>query len=181
MRQELRKSCWNLCDDANKDDQRNTVTDTARCDLFTQPHQEHTTTNNGDYGRSLKERTRISSQTTCLKTDRQTIGLCGRQNDGEVTRVLVQLTPTLFAFFLQLFEWVPHGTQKLHHDGCRDVWHNTKGKDRHPRQRTAGEHRQDTADARLGVFHELLQRDAVDARNGNKRTKAVNDQQTKRK
>ena len=176
-REELRNRGRNLGDDANKDDQRDTVTDAACGDLLTQPHQEHRATDQRDHTSDAEIHARISGDIASLKGDSQAIGLQRRQSHRTEAGVLVDLLAPLLALFLELLKRGHHRGHQLNDDRCRDVGHDTQGKDPHTAKCAAGEHGNHAADALTRAFHKLAQGGAVDPGNRNERAKAINDQQ----
>ncbi len=69
-------SVWKVCDNTGENYERNTVTDTARSDLLTQPHQEHRATNERDDRRNQEHWSRICNDAvTRLKTNRNRVSL----------------------------------------------------------------------------------------------------------
>ena len=56
----------------------------------------------------------------------------------------VLIVGTLFALFLQLLQIRDHRAQELEHNRCRDVRHNTEGKDGCLSECAAGKHIQQT-------------------------------------
>ena len=178
LAEELRNGGGNFSDNAGKDDQRYTIADAARSDLFAQPHQEHGATDQRHHTSEPEIQPRIMRQIARLDADSNAPSLKHRQKHCAVTGVLVQLLAALIAFFLQLFKLRHHRRQQLHDDRRRDIGHDPQRKNAHPADRTTGEHVQNAADARARIFHELAQLGAINAGNRNVGAKTVDHQQT---
>ena len=176
--EELRQRAGEFRNDADIDDERDTVTDAARRDLLPQRHQEHGAADQRDDGRDTQEPARIGYKIARFHRNRQTVSLNGRQKHRAVAGVLRDLATPLLAFFLQLLQRAPCGAEKLHDDRGRNVRHDAERKDTHPRQRAAGEEVEDTADTACRLLHKLPQGNTVDARDGNVGPQPVDDQQT---
>ena len=179
LAKELGQSGGNLGDDADKDDQRDTVTNAACGDLLTQPHQEHGAPDQRDHSRRDKEHTRVRHQITGLQADGKAIGLERRQQNRAIARVLVDLFAALFALFLHLLKRRNQRGQQLNDNRGRDVGHDAQRKNPHTAKRTAGEHRKDAPQTCGCTFHKVAQRVAVDPGNRNEGAKAINDQKAK--
>ena len=63
--------------------------------------------------------------------------LDAENQDGEIPRVLIHLSPSAFALHLHFAEVRDENTKKLDDDGSRDVRHHTQRKDRGITERTA--------------------------------------------
>ena len=126
------KRLGQACGNTGKDDQRNTVADTTRGDLFAKPHQEHRAAEQRDDGGDAEEPARIDHKAgTAFKADRDTIGLQRAEQHRTVAGVLVDDLAAGFAFLLQRFERGHDRGHELHDDRSGDVRHDTEGEDRH--------------------------------------------------
>ena len=68
---------------------------------------------------------------------------------GEVAGVLGEFLVSAFAFLLQFLKHREHHAQKLYHDRCRDIGHDTKGENRGLGKGAAGEHVEELHEAAL--------------------------------
>ncbi len=96
-------------DDTGEDDHRDTVADPPFGDLFTEPHQKQRPGHERDDGRHTEDPARIDDDgdrpdALTLEGDRDPQGLEGREDDGQVARVLRQLAPAGFTLLLDLLE-----------------------------------------------------------------------------
>jgi hypothetical protein len=85
-------------DDADEDDQRDAVADTACGDLLAQPHQEHRAADQRDDAGCHEESPGVMRQTASLQRHRDAVGLEQGQRHGAIAGVLVQLLAALLAF-----------------------------------------------------------------------------------
>ena len=178
--EEICKRCGDLRDDADKDDQRDAVTDAAGSDLLTQPHQEHGATDQRDDAGRAEEPTRIGHQAARFQRNCNPVGLERGQQNRQVPRILIELLAPLLTLFLQLLELRHHGRHELHDDRRRNIGHDAEGKDAHPAERTAREHVQNAAKARRGLVKEALKLHTVDPGDRDVCANPVNDQKAKR-
>ncbi|MNX87818.1 hypothetical protein D3C86_1197580 [compost metagenome] len=120
------------CGNTREDDQRNTVADTTRSDLLTEPHQEHRAAEQRDDGGNAEEPAGIDHKAVAaFKADRNTIGLQRAEQHRAVAGVLVDDLAAGFAFLLQRFERRHDRRHELHDDRSGDVRHDAEGEDRH--------------------------------------------------
>ncbi len=166
-------------DDARQNDQRDAVADTARGDLLAEPHQEHGAARQRDQRRETEEHARVGHDVACaLKTDGDTVSLECRENDGQITGVLVECLAARFALFLEGFELRRHAGQQLNDDRRRNVRHDVQREDRHAVDTAAGEHvehAENTAGLRL---EDLIPDVRVDARQRDVGAQPINKQRT---
>ena len=116
--------------DTGKDDQRDSITNTMLCDLFSQPHNNHGTGDQGNHSREMEEKTCIGNHTGKVgKPKGDGDGVESRQSDCPVTSDLIELLLTVGSLFTQLLKVRNDTSQKLNNDGRRDIGHDTQGKD----------------------------------------------------
>ena len=129
------QSTWQTSDDTSENNQRYAVTNAARRDLFTEPHQEHSAADQSNDGSNTEEPARIKHDRSCsraraLKPHSDAIGLGRRQNNGEVSGILIDCLAALLALFFESFELRRYRRHQLHDDRCRDIRHDVQGEDR---------------------------------------------------
>ena len=71
--------------------------------------------------------------------------------NGEEPGVLIHLLAAALAFHLEFPEERHEHSEKLNHNGCRDVWHYSQCEDRSIAECTSGEHVQETDETALGA------------------------------
>ena len=101
-----------FCDNTGKNNQRNSVTNTASSYLLTEPHQENCATNECNNSADFKENSRINNNTLSPfqpNGNPETLHRC--QYNRTIARILVNLFPTLFPTFF--FEML-----KMRHSRC---------------------------------------------------------------
>src|SRR5262245_37922600 len=145
------------CDNPRKNNQRNTITDASLCDLLSQPHDEGGACRQGQHGHETKMPARIwyderPTHFHMLQTNSNTQALYHTQYDCAITGILIDFLPPCLPFFLELFQIRDNHREQLKNNGCADIRHNPKGKDRHLLERAPGEH---IEEAENGSTHTL--------------------------
>ena len=107
-----------------------------------------------------------SAKAALLQADRDAERLHRAQNDRDVARPLRDLLAPEFAFLLQLGQRLIHHGQQLQNDRCRNVRHDSQGKNRHAAQLAAGEQidKSQQRSARAALREETFQLGGIDSR-----------------
>src|SRR5208282_1250965 len=151
-------------DNAGEDDQRGAVADAARCDLLAEPDEKHRPAGQRHDRRDNEQKARIADDARApLEADRDAVGLEHRQDDGEISVVLVEHLAALLALLLDRLQRRHHRTQELDDDRSGDVGHNVQGEHRHALHGAAGEHVEHVQHALLLPEKRGLERLRIDA------------------
>ena len=175
--EETRRTAREASNNTGEDDDRNTVPKTAFGDLFTEPHQEHRTRQQGDRGGDPEHEARIKHQTSlAFESDGNAETLEETQKQRAVARVLGDLASAGLAFLSQCFKLRQHVRQHLHDNRCRDVRHDAEREHREARQGATGEHVEQPENAALLLIEELLEHIGIDTWHRHMCTDAVNNE-----
>src|SRR5437867_3959855 len=87
---------------AAKNNQRNTVTYAALCNLFTQPHYNHGACYQRNCCHHIKRQSSLEGDLLCNKPFRHANSLKKRQYNCAITSILVDFSPSSFSFFFEL-------------------------------------------------------------------------------
>ena len=156
------------CDDTGEDDERDAVADTVRCDLFSEPHEEHRPRRQCDGDDEDVHGVRVENRG--LEADRHADRLEEREHHRQVARDLRRFLMPLRAFLRPLLERRYNDVEQLDDDGCVDVGRNAHCKDGKFAERTA---RKEIEEAeQRSLREELLNRRGVNARHGDVRPHA---------
>ena len=162
--------------DAAQDDHRDAVAHAALGDLLTQPHEEHGARGHGD-GRDEQELpARRDHHALLLQAAGGDERLEQREAQRAVTRDLGELAPAGLAFLAVFHPLRHHHRHHLHDDRRGDVGHDAHGEDGQALERAAREHVHDAEDGLGVVPEEAGHALGVDARHGNVRADAIDDQ-----
>src|SRR6202521_2138897 len=104
----------------------------------------------------------------------------GSEEDPQVARVLRDLAPAEFPFFLQPLEVGPDHLHQLQNDGSRDVGHDAQRENRQAAEVAAAEEVDDAQHGALILLEKLRQNVRVDSRGGQERAQAVHPQHRQR-
>src|SRR5581483_12030408 len=113
---------------ADEDDERYSVADSALRGLLTEPHHDHTSGGKANDRRDHKKERAYASCYDVLffEVDRHTGGLTDRNEDRSEASHLRDLFAAVLPLFLQLLEIRHHGPQKLNNDRGRNIRHNAE-------------------------------------------------------
>src|SRR5262249_16729157 len=142
---EVDNSAWQTDDDADKNDERHAVTDTALADLLAKPHDEGRTCGQRQNSHQGEAPARVINKGLIVRPGHllQGGGNRKRLNDAErnrqITRVLRDFATPKLAFLLQAFEVRKHDGHQLQNDGRRDVRHDAERKNRQTAEVAAAE------------------------------------------
>ncbi|SUS08836.1 hypothetical protein DF3PB_900002 [uncultured Defluviicoccus sp.] len=172
-------------DDTGEDDQRDAVADSARGDLFAQPHQEQRAADQGHHNRDTEEQPwrcncRPQGRLHAFQTDGEAIGLTGRDQHRKVAGILVDLLAARLAFLLQRLQRRHHRGHQLDDDGRRNVRHDVEREDRHALQGAAGKHVEHAENAARLTIENVGDRGRVDPWQRDIRAEAIHNQRTQR-
>ena len=129
-----------LRNNARKDDQRDPVTNTARRDLLTHPHQEHRTARECGDRCQHEEPLGQAVISGARQAHRNAEALNDRKGKRQITGILVDLFPAGLAFLLELLKRRHRRGHHLNNDRGGDVRHHVEREDTHPLDGTAGKH-----------------------------------------
>ena len=171
-----------LRDNPRHNNQRNPVTNAARGNLLAQPHQKHRAAdqadrrNNTEHHAGLYDRCNAVCCRQRFQASSQKIALQASQENGAITRILVEFLASTLAFFFDCGECWRQRRRQLHHDGGGDVRHHAKRDQAHTFERPARERIEDVehAPACIILIEQSL-RNRVDARQRHKAQHSEND------
>jgi len=127
-------------DDPCENDQGDTVPNPSFCNLFAQPHDEGSTSGEGDDGHDPEGPSWIHDDhfagrpSHILQANSDPKSLDDTENDGSIASILNNLFSADFSLFLELGEIRNDHREKLEDDRGADIRHNTQGEDREPLQ-----------------------------------------------
>ena len=170
-------------DNTDHDDHGNTVADTVIRDTLAEPHDEQgggdqqDKSTDGECGESedagLKHRGRHG--TGELHGELGDVGRClnSQHSHCEVTGDLVDFGTAAFTFLGEALEIRHCQSEELHHDGCRDVRHDTQREDGGVGECAAGEEVKHAEQTLAGRLAERRKGSGVDAREHHMGTEAI--------